>query len=114
MRKDQDWRAVYPFCSHYATIDGQRMHYVDEGRGPTLLLVHGNPTWSFHWRELIVALRPKHRLVASDHIGCGLSDKPQKYDYRLARHIENLVEFIEKLDLAEVTLLAQDWGGAIG
>ena len=109
-----DWRSLYPFCSRYATIDGQQMHYVDEGRGPTLLLVHGNPTWSFHWRNLIVGLRSTHRLVAPDHIGCGLSDNPQKYDYWLARHIANLVEFIDKLDLAEITVLVQDWGGAIG
>jgi cis-3-alkyl-4-acyloxetan-2-one decarboxylase len=109
-----DWRALYPFASQFAAIDGHRMHYVDEGRGPTLLLVHGNPTWSFHWRELIQGLRPKHRLVAPDHIGCGLSDKPQRYEYRLARHIDNLVEFVEKLDLRDVILLAQDWGGAIG
>jgi haloalkane dehalogenase len=90
------------------------MHYLDEGNGQTLLLVHGNPTWSFHWRELIVALRGKLRLVAPDHIGCGLSDKPQQYSYRLARHVDNLIEFIEKLNLADITLLAQDWGGAIG
>jgi haloalkane dehalogenase len=114
LRKGPDWQAVYPFASQFATIDGQQMHYVDDGRGPTLLLVHGNPTWSFHWRELILALRSKQRLVAPDHIGCGLSDKPQKYDFRLARHIENLVEFIEKRDLSDITLLAQDWGGAIG
>ena len=90
------------------------MHYVDEGRGSTLLLVHGNPTWSFHWRNLIIGLRDKHRLVAPDHIGCGLSDKPQSYNYRLAQHIANLVEFIDRLDLREITLVAQDWGGAIG
>jgi haloalkane dehalogenase len=112
--ENTDWRSLYPFCSHYATIDGQRMHYVDEGRGPTLLLVHGNPTWSFHWRELILGLRGGYRLVAPDHVGCGLSDKPAKYDYRLARRVENLVELIEKLGLTDVTLLAQDWGGAIG
>jgi pimeloyl-ACP methyl ester carboxylesterase len=109
-----NWRTLYPFESRFVAVDGQRMHYVDEGRGSTLLLVHGNPTWSFHWRNLIVGLRAGHRLIAPDHIGCGLSDKPQRYDYRLARHIDNLVEFIEKLDLAEITLLAQDWGGAIG
>jgi pimeloyl-ACP methyl ester carboxylesterase len=113
-RKDSDWRALYPFASQFAEIGGQRMHYLDEGRGPTLLLVHGNPTWSFHWRELIVGLRPKHRLVAPDHIGCGLSDKPQSYNYRLAQHIDNLVQLIETLNLCEITLLAQDWGGAIG
>jgi haloalkane dehalogenase len=109
-----DWRSLYPFCSHYATIDGQRMHYVDEGRGPTLLLVHGNPAWSFHWRNLILTLREGRRLVAPDHIGCGLSDKPKAYNYRLPQHIDNLVELLVKLDLRDVTLLAQDWGGAIG
>jgi haloalkane dehalogenase len=109
-----NWRALYPFASQFVAIDGQQMHYADEGRGPTLLLVHGNPTWSFHWRELILGLRSKHRLVAPDHIGCGLSDKPRMYNYRLARHIDNLVEFVEKLDLTGITLLAQDWGGAIG
>ena len=90
------------------------MHYVDEGRGSTLLLVHGNPTWSFHWRNLIVGLRNSHRLVAPDHVGCGLSDKPQSYNYRLGQHIANLVEFIDRLDLREITIVAQDWGGAIG
>lgn len=109
-----DWRALYPFASRYIEIDGHKMHYVDEGRGPTLLLVHGNPTWSFHWRGLIRALRDTHRLVAPDHIGCGLSEKPQSYNYRLAKHIDNLVEFIDRLDVREITLVAQDWGGAIG
>jgi haloalkane dehalogenase len=90
------------------------MHYVDEGIGPTLLLVHGNPTWSFHWRELIAGLRDRFRMVALDHLGCGLSDKPQNYDYSLKTHIGNLVAFIETLDLRNITLLAQDWGGAIG
>jgi haloalkane dehalogenase len=112
--ENTDWRSLYPFCSHYATIDGQRMHYVDEGRGPTLLLVHGNPAWSFHWRNLILTLREGRRLVAPDHIGCGLSDKPKAYNYRLPQHIDNLVELLVKLDLRDVTLLAQDWGGAIG
>jgi haloalkane dehalogenase len=109
-----DWRSLYPFSSHYVSIDGQQLHYVDEGRGPTLLLVHGNPTWSFHWRNLITGLKSTHRLVALDHIGCGLSDKPQSYNYRLGQHIANLVEFIDRLDLREITLVAQDWGGAIG
>jgi cis-3-alkyl-4-acyloxetan-2-one decarboxylase len=109
-----DWRSLYPFSSHHVSIDGQQMHYVDEGSGPTLLLVHGNPTWSFHWRNLILGLRSTHRLVAPDHIGCGLSDKPQSYNYRLAQHIANLVEFVDRLDLRDITLVAQDWGGAIG
>jgi haloalkane dehalogenase len=114
MSEPTDWRLLYPFQSHYAQIGGRRMHYVDEGAGPTLLLVHGNPTWSFHWRELIAGLRGKHRLVAPDHIGCGLSEKPQRYDYCLARHIDNLVQLVESLGLRDITLLAQDWGGPIG
>jgi cis-3-alkyl-4-acyloxetan-2-one decarboxylase len=114
LRETPAWRALYPFDSRFIEIDGRQMHYLDEGRGPTLLLVHGNPTWSFHWRELIRVLRENHRLVALDHIGCGLSEKPQSYNYRLVQHIDNLVEVIDRLDLRDITLLAQDWGGAIG
>ena len=71
-------------------LDSDRYHYLDEGAGPTLLLVHGNPTWSFHWRNLIATLRSRYRLVAVDHLGCGLSDKPADYNYRLSQHVENL------------------------
>lgn len=79
-----------------------------------LLLVHGNPTWSFYWRELIRALAPRYRMIAVDHMGCGLSDKPRNYPYRLAQHIENLTQLVERLDLRDVTLVAHDWGGPIG
>ena len=105
---------LYPFSSNYLDLGGVRYHYLDEGTGPTLLIVHGNPTWSFHWRNLITALRPRFRLVAPDHVGCGLSDKPQDYPYRLAQHIENLAALIEQLDLRDITLVGHDWGGAIG
>ncbi|MCA9236122.1 MAG: alpha/beta fold hydrolase [Planctomycetales bacterium] len=93
------------------------MHYVDElppgePRG-TLLFVHGNPTWSFHWRRLIGAFREQWRCVAPDHLGCGLSDL-QPRPLRLADHIENLSSLVKQLDLRRVTLVAQDWGGAIG
>jgi len=111
---DTDWRPLYPFTSHELRLGGLRYHYVDEGSGRPLLFVHGNPTWSFHWRRLIEALRGGFRAVAPDHIGCGMSDKPQEYPYTLARHIENLVQLVEHLDLADVTLVAQDWGGPIG
>jgi haloalkane dehalogenase len=90
------------------------MHYVDEGQGAPLLLVHGNPTWSFYWRELIVALRNQYRVIAIDHIGCGLSDKPQNYTYQLQTHINNLSRLVEQLDLHDATLIAHDWGGPIG
>jgi haloalkane dehalogenase len=76
--------------------------------------VHGNPTWSFYWRNLILAFREQHRCVAVDHIGCGLSDKPQQYSYTLSQHIANLKRLVETLDLREATLVAHDWGGAIG
>lgn len=110
----KNWRSLYPFASHWFEIDGHRYHYLDEGRGEPLLLVHGNPTWSFYWRELVLALRGKYRLIVPDHIGCGLSDKPQRYDYRLAQHIGNLRRLVEHLRLEKLTLLAHDWGGAIG
>ncbi|MEX2316846.1 MAG: alpha/beta fold hydrolase, partial [Pirellulales bacterium] len=79
----------------------------------TLLFVHGNPTWSFHWRRFIELLRSSYRCVAPDHIGCGLSDKPPRL-LRLADHIDNLTALVDALDLREITLMAQDWGGAIG
>jgi pimeloyl-ACP methyl ester carboxylesterase len=109
-----DWRPLYPFCSRYLPLAGARMHYVDEGTGEPLLFVHGNPTWSFYWRNLIVGLRNSHRCIAVDHVGCGLSDKPQKYEYTLARRIDDLSRLVEELDLNRVTLVAHDWGGAIG
>jgi pimeloyl-ACP methyl ester carboxylesterase len=110
------WRDLYPFDSHWAEIDGQRMHYLDEGQGPVLLAVHGNPTWSFYWRELVRGLRDRYRVVVPDHVGCGLSDKPSpaEYPYRLARRIADLGRLVEHLGLQEVTLVAHDWGGAIG
>jgi len=109
-----DWRSLYRFTSHSLDLDGHRYHYVDEGQGETLLLVHGNPTWSFYWRNLIRALAPRYRLIAIDHMGCGLSDKPSGYRYRLEQHIENLSRLVERLDLRDVTLVAHDWGGPIG
>ena len=77
-------------------------------------MVHGNPTWSFYYRNLVKGLKDQNRTIAVDHIGCGMSDKPQDYPYRLENHISNLVSLVEKLDLTNVTLLAHDWGGAIG
>jgi cis-3-alkyl-4-acyloxetan-2-one decarboxylase len=116
MAAADQWRSLYPFQSHEIAIDGHRYHYLDEGNGPVLLLVHGNPTWSFYWRNLILALRDRFRLVAVDHIGCGLSDKPaaKDYPYRLRRRVDDLGQLIERLDLRQITLVAHDWGGAIG
>lgn len=109
-----DWKSLYPFASHELRLAGLRYHYLDEGRGEPLLMVHGNPTWSFYWRNFVTRFRDERRVVVPDHIGCGLSDKPEQYDYRLAQHIDNLKQLIESLDLRGITLLAHDWGGAIG
>jgi haloalkane dehalogenase len=114
MPLDQDWKSLYPFASHELRIDGLRYHYLDEGAGEVLLMVHGNPTWSFYWRNLITALRQRYRVIAIDHIGCGLSDKPADYSYRLSQHIANLRHLVETLDLHGITLVGHDWGGAIG
>lgn len=109
-------RELYPFDSHFLELDAGRMHFVDEGptEAPPLLCVHGNPTWSFLFRRQIQELRGEMRVVAPDHLGCGLSDQPEKWSYRLADHVQNLVRLIDHLDLRNVTLLVHDWGGAIG
>jgi haloalkane dehalogenase len=104
----------YPFAAHFLDLGGLRYHYLDEGQGDVLLMVHGNPTWSFAWRNLVKEFGRDHRVIAVDHIGCGMSDKPQNYPYRLNTHIDNLTKLIEVLDLRRITLVAHDWGGAIG
>lgn len=111
---DEIWREQYPFESHWRDLDGLQYHYIDEGEGTPILFVHGNPTWSFAFRKLVTGLSNEFRCIAVDHIGCGLSDKPQDYEYRLATHIDNLCHLIEELDLDHITLVAHDWGGAIG
>ena len=108
------WRDQFPFESRFLSVGPHRLHYVDEGEGEPLLFVHGNPTWSFYWRNLILGLRNQYRCVAVDHIGCGLSDKPRNYAYTLQQRIDDLCEVVERLDLRKATLLAHDWGGAIG
>jgi haloalkane dehalogenase len=109
------WRKLYPFDSHFVEADGVRQHYVDEGEGPAVVMVHGNPTWSFYYRNVALALKGEHRVIVPDHVGCGLSDKPQDYSYRLAQHIDNL-EFLinDHLQLPQIDLIVHDWGGAIG
>ena len=110
---------LYPFEPHWLELEpGIRMHYVDEGDSdaPVVLMLHGNPTWSFYWRRLIKALAPTHRVIAPDHVGCGKSDKPDdaRYAYRLDRRIDDIEHLVEHLALSEVTLMVHDWGGMIG
>ena len=109
------WRGLYPFASHFVATDGVRQHYLDEGDGPAVAMVHGNPTWSFYYRNAAIALRGAHRTIVPDHVGCGLSDKPQDYPYTLSQHIDNLEHLLnDVLQLKKVDLIVHDWGGAIG
>ena len=111
------YRHLYPFESHWLDIKGHRYHYVDEGQGEPVILVHGNPTWSFFFRGLITELRESYRVIAVDHIGCGLSDKPSDadYPYCLERRVADLDTLVEYLHLGDnLTFGVHDWGGMIG
>lgn len=108
------WEKLYPFADHWLDVNGGRLHYVDEGQGDPMLFVHGNPTWSFYWRRGIQHFSSRYRCIAPDHIGCGRSEKPQNWSYRLADHIGNLEKLVLDLDLRRITLVVHDWGGAIG
>ena len=105
---------LYPWKHHFLGLNGLNLNYVDEGTGPAMLMVHGNPTWSFYYRHLITAYSKHFRCVVPDHIGCGFSDKPQDYEYTLENHIQNLEKLVAFLDLKDITLVVHDWGGAIG
>jgi haloalkane dehalogenase len=107
-------RDLYPFRPHHLDTADGRMHYVDEGAGPVVLLVHGTPTWSFLFRGLISELSRDHRVIAPDHLGFGLSDKPADVPYRPEDHAARLSRFIERLGLEDITLVVHDFGGPIG
>jgi len=105
----------YPFIPKRFTLsDNEVMSYVDEGKGETLFMLHGNPTWSYFYRNAISELSKKYRVIAVDHIGCGLSTKPQDYEYTLNKHINNFSELATHLNLTSYSLILHDWGGAIG
>ena len=113
----ESFRYLYPFESHYMDLKGFKYHYVDEGSGEPIVMVHGNPTWSFYYRELIKSLSGRYRTIAPDHIGCGLSDKPDSnaYDYKFKTRVDDLEVLIESLKIKEkITLVLHDWGGFIG
>jgi pimeloyl-ACP methyl ester carboxylesterase len=109
---------LYPFTSRFLSLEGGlRFHYLDEGQGDPVVMLHGNPTWSFFYRDLICGLRDRYRAIVPDHIGCGLSDKPddRHYGYTLARRVDDLAALLDHLGLKEdLTLVLHDWGGAIG
>lgn len=107
----------YDFPSHFATIGGFRLHYLDEGSGDSVVMLHGNPNWSYYYRNLVAALRDRYRCLVPDHIGCGLSDKPndQQYEYSLAKRVADLEAWLEYCGAkSNLTLVVHDWGGMIG
>lgn len=112
-----DLKKIYPFESHFLRLKTPvkcRLHYVDQGKGEPVVMLHGNPTWSFYFRNLIQFLSPMYRCLAPDHIGCGLSDKPQTYPYQLNQHIENTLHWLKELGIGRFHMVVHDWGGAIG
>jgi haloalkane dehalogenase len=105
---------LFPFESHFAEVDGTRVHYIDEGQGPVFLGLHGNPTWSFLYRHIVAGLRDRFRCIALDYPGFGLSTAALGYRYTIAEHAQVVEGFLTRLGLEDVTLMVQDWGGPIG
>ena len=108
----------YPFTGpHLEVRPGIRMHYLDEGQGEPVLMLHGNPSWSYYWRKLVLGLRDGYRCIVPDHVGMGLSEKPgdKAYRYTLQSRVDDLEALVTQLDLGEkITLAVHDWGGMIG
>ena len=108
---------LFPFKRNYLDRNGNKLHYVNEGQGEPVVMVHGNPSWSFYYRNVISALSANHQCIVPDHIGCGLSDKPDDagYDYTLNNRIDDLEALLDHLDVKQnITLIVHDWGGMIG
>jgi haloalkane dehalogenase len=105
---------LFPFESRFVELDGNVVHYVDEGSGPILLMLHGNPVWSFVYREVIIALRDQFRCIALDFPGFGLSTGAPGYRYLAQDHADLLVSFLDRLDLSQLTLVGHNWGGPLG
>lgn len=106
--------ALFPFESRFLDLGGNRVHYVDEGSGPVLLFLHGNPTWSFDYRQIIEELRSEFRCIAVDYPGFGLSTAAPGYRYLPTEHVAVIGAFVDALALSGVTLVMHDWGGPIG
>ena len=108
---------LFPFKRNYLDLHGLKYHYLDEGTGEPVVMVHGNPSWSFYYRNLVTALSATNRCIVPDHIGCGLSDKPDddNYEYTLENRIDDLEALLDSLAVKEnITLVVHDWGGMIG
>ena len=111
---EETFDGTFPFAPHFTVAPGFRMHYVDEGSGQPIVLIHGEPTWSYLYRKFIPDLARHFRVIAPDNMGFGKSETPADADYTLERHARNLGSVIEELDLRDITLVMQDWGGPIG
>lgn len=107
-------RTLFPFASRFVEVDGNQVHYIDEGSGPTLLLLHGNPTWSFLYRHIVTELRSDFRCVALDYPGFGLSTARAGYEFLPRQHSEVVEAFVDQLGLKNLSIMVQDWGGPIG
>lgn len=104
----------YSFASKYLQLSQGRLHYLDEGAGPAVVMVHGNPTWSYYYRNLVKTLSSRFRVIVPDHLGCGLSDKPLDFDYTLENHIDNLLLLLNHLEIERTSMVVHDWGGPVG
>ena len=105
---------LFPAEHRFVDLDGARIHYVDEGAGEPTLLLHGNPTWSFLYRKIIAGLSDEFRCIAPDYPGYGMSSAPPGYSFTPAEHSAVLERFVDELQLTDLTLMVQDWGGPIG
>lgn len=113
--KHETFDGTFPFAPHYHRINGFEMHYLDEGKGEPIVLLHGDPTWGYLWRKFIPVLSRHWRCVVPDHMGMGKSGTPREpYPYRLRHHIGNLEALLLRLDLHGMTLVLHDWGGPVG
>lgn len=106
--------AQYPFQPRFMEIEGHQLAYLDQGQGLPVIMVHGNPSWSYLYRNLVSHLQGRYRCIVPDHLGCGFSDKPQDYPYQLHNHLENLEVLLDRLAIERCVLVVHDWGGAIG
>jgi haloalkane dehalogenase len=111
---DETFDGTFPFQPRFTHAPGFRMHYVDEGEGDPIVCLHGEPTWAYLYRHFIPALATRHRVVVPDHMGFGKSETPADREYTLGTHVENLEALLLELDLRDITLVMQDWGGPIG
>ena len=108
-------KELFPFRNNFLHLDdGTKIHYIDEGEGPVLLMLHGNPTWSFLYRKMVLSLKSDFRCIAPDFPGFGLSEQPDSFDFFAESHSKVLEEFLTKLNVDRYILIAQDWGGPIG